>query len=108
VSDRYRILAAFVRKLLDDDLNDLQVELPRGRFAALVDASVATNQAGEIRLRRLPPTCRNSPGVVRRHERLQRRSPALDAVAECLYPTRLPWPVSAAARGYAGLLLIST
>ncbi len=55
MSDRYRILAAFVRKLSDDDLNDLLVELPKERFAALVDAAVAADEAGEIRLRRSPP-----------------------------------------------------
>jgi hypothetical protein len=40
VSDRARILAAHVRALPDDDLSELLVELPRKRFAALVDAAL--------------------------------------------------------------------
>jgi hypothetical protein len=41
VSARYRQLAAHVRGLPDDDLNDLLVELPRRRFAALVNTALA-------------------------------------------------------------------
>jgi hypothetical protein len=41
VSARYRQLAAHVRTLADDDLNDLLVDLPKHRFAALVDAALA-------------------------------------------------------------------
>ena len=41
MSDRCRILTAHVRALPDDDLNDLLVELPPGRFAALVDVALA-------------------------------------------------------------------
>jgi hypothetical protein len=41
VSARARQLAAHVRRLGDDDVNDLLVDLPRHRFAALVDASLA-------------------------------------------------------------------
>jgi hypothetical protein len=41
VSARYRQLAAHVRRLADDDLNDLLVELPTGRFTALVDAALS-------------------------------------------------------------------
>ena len=41
MSTRYRQLAAHVRTLPDDDLNDLLVELPTHRFAALVDAALA-------------------------------------------------------------------
>jgi hypothetical protein len=38
VSAHYRQLAAHVRRLPDDDLNDLLLDLPTGRFRALVDA----------------------------------------------------------------------
>jgi len=41
VSARYRQLAAHVRTLPDDDLNDLLVDLPTRRFAALIDAALA-------------------------------------------------------------------
>jgi hypothetical protein len=41
MSGRYRQLAAHVRRLGDDDLNDLLVELPPDRFTALVDAALA-------------------------------------------------------------------
>jgi hypothetical protein len=41
VSARYRQLAAHVRHLGDDDLNDLLVELPTDRFTALVDAALS-------------------------------------------------------------------
>jgi hypothetical protein len=41
VSARYRQLAAHVRALSDDDLNDLLVDLPTHRFARLVDAALA-------------------------------------------------------------------
>jgi hypothetical protein len=41
VSARYRQLAAHVRTLADDDLNDLLVDLPKHRFAALVGAALA-------------------------------------------------------------------
>jgi hypothetical protein len=41
MSARYRQLAAHVRTLPDDDLNDLLVDLPKHRFAALVDAALA-------------------------------------------------------------------
>jgi hypothetical protein len=41
VSVRYRQLAAHLRALPDDDLNDLLVDLPRHRFTKLVDAAVA-------------------------------------------------------------------
>jgi len=41
VSGRYRQLANYIRALGDDDLNDLLVELPRHRFAALVGAALA-------------------------------------------------------------------
>jgi hypothetical protein len=48
MSARYRKLAAHVRRLADDDLNDLLVDLPTDRFAALVDAALshAVNPAG--------------------------------------------------------------
>jgi hypothetical protein len=48
VSARYRQLAAHVRRLPDDDLNDLLVDLPTDRFAALVDAALShpVNPAG--------------------------------------------------------------
>jgi hypothetical protein len=48
VSVRYRQLAAHVRRLPDDDLNCLLVDLPPGRFMALVDAALAhpVNPAG--------------------------------------------------------------
>jgi hypothetical protein len=42
VSARCRQLATYVRGLPDDDLNDLLVELPRQRFAALVTAALAS------------------------------------------------------------------
>jgi hypothetical protein len=41
MSQRYRQLAAHVRTLPDDDLNDLLVELPTHRFAKLIDAALA-------------------------------------------------------------------
>jgi hypothetical protein len=41
VSARYRQLAAHVRRLPDDDLNDLLVDLPTNRYAALVDAALS-------------------------------------------------------------------
>jgi hypothetical protein len=41
VSARYRQLAAHVRRLPDDDLNDLLVDLPTGCFMALVDAALS-------------------------------------------------------------------
>jgi hypothetical protein len=41
VSARYRQLAAHVRSLDSDDINDLLVDLPEARFAALVDAALA-------------------------------------------------------------------
>ncbi len=41
MSARCRILAAHARALADDDLNDLLVELPPGRFAALVEVALA-------------------------------------------------------------------
>jgi hypothetical protein len=41
VSARYRQLAAHVRTLSDDDLNDLLVDLPTHRFAALVNTALA-------------------------------------------------------------------
>ena len=49
MSARYRQLAAHVRRLADDDLNDLLVDLPTDRFTALVDAALA-----ELRLDREP------------------------------------------------------
>jgi hypothetical protein len=41
VSARCRQLVAHVRRLGDDDLNDLLVDLPQPRFTALVDAALA-------------------------------------------------------------------
>jgi hypothetical protein len=41
VSARYRHLAAHVRRLPDNDLNDLLVDLPTDRFRALVDAALS-------------------------------------------------------------------
>jgi hypothetical protein len=41
VSARCRQLATHVRQLPDDDLNDLLVDLPSHRFAALVNAALA-------------------------------------------------------------------
>jgi hypothetical protein len=41
VTARYRRLAAYVRALPVDDLNDLLVELPTDRFSALVNAALA-------------------------------------------------------------------
>ena len=41
MSTRYRQLAAHVRTLSDDDLNDLLVDLPIYRFTSLVDAALA-------------------------------------------------------------------
>jgi len=58
VSARYRQLAAHVRTLPDDDLNDLLVDLPKHRFAALVDAALAYPVVParlELRLRSAPP-----------------------------------------------------
>jgi hypothetical protein len=52
VSARYRQLAAHVRRLPDDHLNDLLVDLPTDRFVALVDAALSypVNPA-ELRMR---------------------------------------------------------
>jgi hypothetical protein len=41
VSARYQQLAAHVRRLADDDLNDLLVDLPPDRFTALVEVALA-------------------------------------------------------------------
>ena len=48
MSARYRQLAAHVRRLADDDLNELLVDLPTDRFLALVDAALShpVNPAG--------------------------------------------------------------
>jgi hypothetical protein len=48
VSARYQQLAAHVRRLPDDHLNDLLVDLPPNRFMALVDAALShpVNPAG--------------------------------------------------------------
>jgi hypothetical protein len=58
VSARYRQLAAHLRTLSDDDLNDLLVELPKHRFDALVDAALAHPMVPtglELRLRSAAP-----------------------------------------------------
>jgi len=58
VSARFRQLATHVRQLPDDDLNDLLVDLPRHRFAALVNSALAypVVPAGlELRLRAAAP-----------------------------------------------------
>jgi hypothetical protein len=58
VSARYRQLAAHVRTLPDDDFNDLLVDLPHHRFAALVDAALAhpiLPTGLELRLRSAAP-----------------------------------------------------
>ena len=41
MTTRYRQLAAHIRSLPDDDLNDLLVDLPRHRFTALVNVALA-------------------------------------------------------------------
>jgi hypothetical protein len=41
VSARYRQLAAHVRRLADDDLNDLLVDLPTDRYRTLVEAALS-------------------------------------------------------------------
>ena len=41
MSARYRQLAAYIRRLADDDLNDLLVDLPTDRFAALVEVALS-------------------------------------------------------------------
>jgi hypothetical protein len=41
MSARYRQLATHLRGLPDDDLNDLLVDLPRHRFAALISTALA-------------------------------------------------------------------
>jgi hypothetical protein len=58
VSVRYRQLAAHLRTLSDDDLNDLLVDLPTHRFTRLVDAALAhpVLPAGlQLRLRSAAP-----------------------------------------------------
>jgi hypothetical protein len=58
MSQRFRQLAAHVRTLPDDDLNDLLVDLPIPRFAELVDAALGhpVLPAGlELRLRSAAP-----------------------------------------------------
>jgi hypothetical protein len=62
---RFRVLAAYVRGLDDDTLNDLLVELPRERFAALVEVCLARpSRPAELVLRflRVP----RHPGEVSR------------------------------------------
>ena len=59
MSARYRQLAAHVRSLPDDHLNDLLVDLPTDRFMALVDAALShpVNPAGlRVRLVSAAPT----------------------------------------------------
>jgi hypothetical protein len=59
VSARYRQLAAHVRRLADDDLNDLLVDLPPDRFMALVEAALShpVSPAGlRMRLESAAPT----------------------------------------------------
>jgi hypothetical protein len=52
VSARYHQLAAHVRTISDDDLNDLLVDLPTHRFAALVTTALAHPVLpAELRLR---------------------------------------------------------
>jgi hypothetical protein len=52
VSARYRQLAAHVRRLPDDHLNDLLVDLPTDRFVALVDAALSYPVSpAELRMR---------------------------------------------------------
>ena len=48
MSTRYRQLAAHVRRLPDDDLNDLLVDLPTDRYVALVEVALShpVNPAG--------------------------------------------------------------
>ena len=48
MSARYRQLAAHVRRLPDDDLNDLLIDLPPDRFRALVEVALSqpVNPAG--------------------------------------------------------------
>jgi hypothetical protein len=58
VSARYRQLAAHIRTLADDDLNDLLVDLPTHRLSKLVDAALAhpVVPAGlQLRLRSAAP-----------------------------------------------------
>jgi hypothetical protein len=58
VSARYRQLAAHVRTLPDDDLNDLLVDLPTHRFTKLIDAALAhpvLPEGLELRLRSAAP-----------------------------------------------------
>ena len=53
MSTRYRQLAAHVRRLPDDDLNDLLVDLPTDRFTGLVEVALShpVSPAGlEVRL----------------------------------------------------------
>jgi len=58
MSDRARLLAAHVRAMSDDDLNDVLVELPRERFAMLLDQALGQPRTGEtavpLHLRRFP------------------------------------------------------
>src|SRR5829696_4917550 len=55
MSARYQQLAAHVRRLPDDDLNDLLVDLPTDRFAALVDAALSHPIIpAELRMRLVP------------------------------------------------------
>jgi hypothetical protein len=62
VSARAAVLAAHVRALGDHELNDLLVELPPGRFAALVDAALTepVHPAGLVF--RFEPTPPATPG----------------------------------------------
>jgi hypothetical protein len=61
VSARARQLAAHVRALPDHDLNDLLVELPCERFAALVDAALARPVQPAGLVVRFEPTHAASP-----------------------------------------------
>jgi len=58
MSVRYRQLANHVRSLPDDDVNELLVELPTHRFAALINAALAhpvVPDGLELRLRSAAP-----------------------------------------------------
>jgi hypothetical protein len=61
MSARAAVLAAYVRALPDHDLSDLLVELPRERFAALVDVALARPVQPAGLLVRFEPTPASDP-----------------------------------------------
>ena len=82
MSARYRQLAAHVRRLPDDDLNDLLVDLPPDRFMALVEGALShpVNPAGlGVRLVSAAPSTPRRTAVA--CDGARRRADAVGALA---------------------------